>query len=56
MDLGEILKNLPLHYLVINENKFDKSFPNAQFKLNGYEVIARRDRCKRVDRHVEFVR
>ena len=38
LDLGEILKDLPLDYLVISETKLDESFPNAQFKLNGYKV------------------
>ena len=43
IDLGEILKDLPLDYLVISETKLDESFPNSQFKLIGYEVGARRD-------------
>ena len=38
IDLGKILKDLPLDYLIISENKLDASFPNAQFKLSGYEV------------------
>ena len=28
IDLGEILKDLPLDYLVISETKLDESFPN----------------------------
>ena len=56
IDLGEILKDLPLDYLVISETKLDESFPNAQFKLNGYEVLARRDRHKRRSWLIEFVR
>ena len=36
IDLGEILKDLPLEYLVISETKLDESFPDSQFKLNGY--------------------
>ena len=36
IDLGEILEDLPLEYLVISEAKLDGSFPNIQFKLNGY--------------------
>ena len=35
IDLGEILKDLPLDYLLISETKLDESFPNSQFKLNG---------------------
>ena len=42
IDLGEILKDLPLDYLV-GETKLDESFPNTQFKFNGYEVRARKD-------------
>ena len=33
IDLGEILKDLPIDYLVIRETKLDESFPNFQFKL-----------------------
>ena len=32
--LGDIPKDLTLHYLVISETKLDESFSNAQFKLN----------------------
>ena len=56
IDLGEILKDLPLDYMVISETKLDESFPNSQFKLNGYEVRARRDRHKHGGGLVEFVR
>ena len=37
IDLGGILNDSPLDYLVISETKLDESFPNSQFKLNGYE-------------------
>ena len=56
IDLGEILKDLPLDYLVISETKLEESFPNAQFKLNGYEIRARRDRHKHGGELIEFVR
>ena len=46
IDLGEILKDLPFDYIVISETKLDESLQNSQFKLNGYEVRARRDRHK----------
>ena len=55
-DLVKILKDLPLDYLVISETKLDESFPNAQFKLNGYEVRARRDRDNHGSGLIEFVR
>ena len=48
-DLGEILKDLPLDYL-------DESFPNSQFKINRYELRARRDRHKHGGGLIEFVR
>ena len=56
IDLWEILKDLPLDYIVISETKLDESFPNSQFKLNGYEVRARRDRHKHGGGLIEFVR
>ena len=56
IDLGEILKDLPLEYLVISETKLDESFPDSQFKLNGYEIRARRDRHKYGGGLIEFVR
>ena len=56
IDLGEILKDLPLDYLVISATKLNESFPNAQFELNGYEVRARRDRNKREGGLVQFLR
>ena len=56
IDLGVILKDLPLDYLVISGTRLDESFPNAQFKLNGYEVRARRDRHKHGGEPIEFVR
>ena len=46
IDLGEIVKDLPLDYLAISKTKLDESFPNAQFKLNGYEVRGKRGRHK----------
>ena len=43
-DLQIIIQNIPLDYLVLSETKLDESFPNAQFKLDGYEIRARRDK------------
>ena len=56
IDLGGILNDSPLGYLVISETKLDESFPNSQFKLNGYEVRARRDRHKHGGGLIKFVR
>ena len=38
IDLWEILKDLPLDYLVIREIKLNKSVSYFQFKHNGYEI------------------
>ena len=35
IELGVILKELPLDYLVISDTKLHDSFPNSQFKING---------------------
>ena len=56
IDLGEILKDLPLDYIVISETKLDENFPNSQFKLHGYEVRARGDRHKHGAGIIKFVR
>ena len=45
-DLRVIRKYLSLDYLGLSEPKLDKSFPNAQFTLDGYEIGAKRDRNK----------
>ena len=56
IDLGEVLKDLPLDYLVISETKLDESFPNSQLKLNELEVRARRAGHKHGGGLIEFVR
>ena len=56
IDLGKILKDLPLDYLVISETKLYESFPSSQFKLSGYEIRARRGRHKHGGGLIEFVR
>ena len=45
-DLQIIIQNILLDYLVLSETKLDESFPNAQFKPDGYEIRARQDRDK----------
>ena len=40
-DLQTFIQNIPLDYLVLSETKLDESFPNAQFNLDGYEIIVR---------------
>ena len=56
IDLGEILKDISLDYLVMNVTRLDEIFPNAKFKLNGYEVRVRRDRRKHGGGLMGFVR
>ena len=41
--------------LAISETKLDESFPNAQFKLYGYEIRARSDRYKYGGGLIEFI-
>ena len=45
-DLQIIIQNIPLDCHVLRETKLDESFPNAQFKIDGYEIRARLDRDK----------
>ena len=40
-DVQIFIQNIPLDYLVLSETKLDESFPNAQFNLDGYEIIVR---------------
>ena len=35
-DVGLILREIGLEYISISETKLDASFPNAQFKVDGY--------------------
>ena len=55
-DLQIFIQNIPLDYLVLSETKLDESFPNAQFNLDGYEIIVRWDRDKNVGGLIVFVR
>ena len=50
------MSGISLDYFVVSEIKLDSSFPSAQFHINGYEVIARRDRDKNGGGLIEFVR
>ena len=55
-DLQIIIRNIPLDYLVLSKTKLDESFPNAQFKLDGYEIRVIRDRDKHSGGLIVFVR
>ena len=56
VNLGKVLKDLRLFYFVISEIQLYESFPNVQFKLNGYEVRTRRDIHKHRGGIIEFDR
>ena len=55
-DLRLIIHDIPLNYFVISEAKLDNGFPNAELKINNYEIRARRDRDKHGGGLIEFVR
>ena len=55
-DLRLIIHDVPLNYFVISEAKLDNGFPNAELKINNYEIRARRDRDKHGGGLIEFVR
>ena len=43
--LREILKNIPLEIICVDETKLDDSFPNQQFKTEGFQFpSSRRDK------------
>ena len=50
------MSDISLDYFVVSETKIDSSFPSAQFRINGYEVRAQRDRDKTGGGVIEFVR
>ena len=43
--LREVLKESPIHILCVDETKLDHTFPDSQFKIEGYQYPPfRRDR------------
>ena len=47
-DLRKVFKNVQIDILCIDETKLDDSFPDIQFKINGYQsAFLRRDRDNR---------
>ena len=55
-DLRIVFKDLSLDYFVLNETKWDESFPNAQLTLDGYEISSRKNRDKYGGGLIEFVK
>ena len=57
ISLREILKKTKVDVLCINEAKLDSSFPNHQFKIEGYQVPSlRRDQNSKGGGKMGFVR
>ena len=57
MSLREILKKVKIDVLCIDETKLDSSFPNHQFKIEGYQFpLLRRDQNPKGGCKMVFVR
>ena len=57
ISLREILKKMKIDVLCIDETKLDSSFPNHQFKIEGYQFpLLRRDRNSKGGGEMVFVR
>ena len=57
ISLREILKKTKIDVLCIDETKLDSSFPNHQFKIEGYQFLPfRRDRNSKGGEKIVFVR
>ena len=57
MSLREILKKVKIDVLCIDETKLDSSFPNHQFKIEGYQFpLLRRDQNPKGECKMVFVR
>ena len=50
------MKNLSSDYLFLNETKIDEGFLTAKFKVEGFEIRARRDQNEHVEKLLNFVR
>ena len=46
-DSRKICRKAQIHVLCIDETKFDESFPDAQFHIEGYEYPAFRKDCNK---------
>ena len=56
-DLREVCKKVQIDILCIDETKLDDSFPDSQFKINGYQLpFLRRDRDNRGERKIVFIK
>ena len=53
----EVCKKVQIDVLCINETKLDDSFPDSQFKINGYQFpFLRRDRDNREGEKIAFMK
>ena len=56
-DLREVCKKVQIDILCIDETKLDDSFPDSQFKINGYQFLfLRRDRGNRGGGKIVFIK
>ena len=56
-DLREVCKKVQIDILCIDETKLDDSFPDSQFKINGYQFLfLRRDRGNRGGGKTVFIK
>ena len=56
-DLREVCKKVQIDILCIDETKLDDSFPDSQFKINGYQFpFLRRDRDNRGEGKIVFIK
>ena len=56
-DLREVCKKVQIDILCIDETKLDDSFPDSQFKINGYQFpFLRRDRDNREGGKIVFIK
>ena len=56
-DLREVCRKVQIDILCIDETKLDDSFPDSQFKINGYQFpFLRRDRDNRWGGKVVFIK
>ena len=47
-DLRRICRKTQIHVLCTDETKLDKSFPDAQFHIDGYQYSAFRKDCNKI--------
>ena len=57
ISLREILSKVPIDILCVDETKLDSSYPNAQFRIDGYQFpLFRRDRNSKGGGKILFIK